>query len=96
MSDEIKQEEMKFCRLCGKHRRADQFVGIALCRLDSGEVGNVQGCKGCSTVVFNIRTLVGQLEQMDLARTKQAALKAEEEKKLIVIPSLRVPKNLRS
>ena len=98
MNNESKTEETKFCRLCGKHRPVDEFMMIPLCRLPSNGIASVEGCKAWNVVVFNIRTIVGEMEKDDMKRLQEAAAKMPrpEGENLIVVPQLRVPKNLRS
>jgi hypothetical protein len=78
--------ETKFCGLCGKHKPADDFIEIPLAMLRNGPF-IYSACKSCETVIHNIRRIVKEAEKEEVA---------PEEKRRIIVPSVIVPKNLRS
>lgn len=53
-----KAKEMKFCRLCGKNRKADEFKEIKLARNTDGQAIQLEACESCQTVFHNVRLLI--------------------------------------
>ncbi len=85
----------KFCRLCGKNKPADDFVIVPLARFENAMFMQAI-CKSCGVVVHNIREIVGQeikkkQEQID---AQQKVIGDNGPK--IIVPGLRVPRNIRS
>jgi len=93
----VEVRPMKFCRLCGKNRPAEEFTNVPLARFQSGRVLALETCQDCGVIIHNVRQLVGDAEQADIERMKKEAQEIQAKKEgLIVVPQLRMPKNLRS
>lgn len=78
------ETETKFCGLCGKHKPVADFIEIPLAMLRTGPF-IYSACKSCETVIHNIRRIV-----------KEAEKEVVPEKSRIIVPSVIIPKNLRS
>ena len=84
------EPEMKFCGLCGKNRPENDFVNLPLAMLSRGPFVYC-ACQQCSVVIHNIRRVVKE----EAEKQRDEALNGEG-KGLIIVPSIRVPHNLRS
>ena len=81
--------ELKFCILCGKNKPIIDFVKVILARIDNS-VFVQEVCKSCETVIHNIRRVVKEAEE-----ERREELEKQAEKKLIVVPSLVAPRDIK-
>ncbi len=88
-----KKTGVDFCRLCGKHRPANDFAEIALAKIGNGMV-MYHGCKSCETVIFNALTIVKEIIAVQQKRLQeQAEKKIAVQEVRIIVPGISIPKN---
>lgn len=83
-----KKDEMVFCRLCAKHKKADEFLEFKIGRAGSIII-TITGCKSCEVVIHN----AFQIIQEGISEINKKM--GEIEKPRIIAPTFIPPKNLK-